>query len=726
MTALTHASAGRAGIKGLSTSFALSGVDMFAGPNGSAKSAHLLIVGVGVRGLACVESDSTREYLGPDLPAATTTLTFDVDGAEVKLHRDHSQSSRTKAFGLSDAQADEIVGAHVVRFDLADFVAGGTKGRQTVLDGVLQVAGASEMWTPTKIVDHVSRELSKVSEWNLQNPEDDEPQTDEQRNGADHPWLVLRAAHSLHSTDLPAWFATASSWYKGVYTTANAAQKQASAAADTAATEAEREAPAGSLRTARARVVKLEQDQAGVLAALATAKLRKDHTVAREAREAELVEQVGRCTAAKEQGEAALAKARDIASDLRTQGEPLLTATASAVSAATAARSALDAAVAASAAARDAQMTAATDAATVNAEVAVLEGLVSGLGGGSCLQCGAADPLGIGAKLSVAKGNQDDAGDALMDASTALLMADAHVNRARTARDDARKAHNAAQGASDTNAADLQRANKAVVDATERSGGAASALRMAEQALTSHQQAAGATDDADLSGDHDTMVARRDALAAELGNSARPEQGSARWDVEQHLAHNRRQAALQETIAARDAAVERFATVKKLGVILKETSAKIATDAYLPVCSAAQEMLDECGAGLLAVIRSEDDFGAIVDPKSWPAKHVAAAAKKTGALYVSWWSLSRSQRAILGVALATAFARLSGSMWRTVVIDDIEHIDDDHRGAVINGLAAMKMDARLDNVLLGMVAKERPDLGDDVQVHWLGDADGAA
>ena len=64
-----------AGLKGAAIADALSGCDLFAGPNGSGKRTRLIAVQAGLWGCAGTPTDSRRPWLG-ERPAARVELVF--------------------------------------------------------------------------------------------------------------------------------------------------------------------------------------------------------------------------------------------------------------------------------------------------------------------------------------------------------------------------------------------------------------------------------------------------------------------------------------------------------------------------------------------------------------------------------------------------------------------------------------------------------------------------
>jgi hypothetical protein len=133
----------------------------------------------------------------------------------------------------------------------------------------------------------------------------------------------------------------------------------------------------------------------------------------------------------------------------------------------------------------------------------------------------------------------------------------------------------------------------------------------------------------------------------------------------------------------------RWDAVRAVGESLRDLQATIARSAYVPICAAANTLTARASLPLAVEIRSEADFGAV----------------KPDGVYVPFWALSDSERAVVGVALAVAFARLSGAKWRVAIVDRLEALDADRLPRVLAALAALVTDGWIDNFLGAYVGR---------------------
>ncbi|HYD02578.1 MAG TPA: hypothetical protein VEB22_15230 [Phycisphaerales bacterium] len=212
-----------AGLKGQTFSAQLTGVDVFVGPNGAGKSTRLLAVLAGLRGLAETPSDSAREYLGPVLPTATVDLDFE----RARISRFLGDSHRTASARKADGIAEEVAGAHLVRWDLADLAAAAPSDRAKLLQRVCDLA--ADAWARDRLVAELRERLAPVAI----------------EEGAEPPAtirlleeLVAELASAAGGATTPSkWLAAALEWAKQEFTAANAAKRQAAATVDGLAAE---------------------------------------------------------------------------------------------------------------------------------------------------------------------------------------------------------------------------------------------------------------------------------------------------------------------------------------------------------------------------------------------------------------------------------------------------------------------------------------------------------
>ena len=703
---------GRDGVKGWTGRVTLGGCDSVTGPNGAGKSLLLLALDAGLHGLATSDTDTLtvakdgtvqpeRAYLG-ELPDATVVLTFDT-GAP--LVRKLSEGPRTKGAKVASQRAATLVGEGLVRWDLGDFSRAGSAARKAVFDQVLRVGGAGASWTGDRVLGGLCERL-------------DLPLVDVL--GGEGPLCDLIEQRPLDGAGVADWLQGAvalvgpgeGTWY----TTSNKAAGEAVVAVDAAQAALDQELPPGTLQQARQRVADLE-DRLGVLREEgATAQQRQRAVVTRETRTGELV-------AAVDAAQGRLDTARLAYRDAQATLTGLRGDTATLRAAVDEAQADLEAAGEKVSVSKVRVLTAISTAAqesgkatALSARVETLAGLVSGVGGSICRHCGEVDPLGLTEQLTESRVERDAAQVVADKAAGFLSTMERFRDSAQSKHTLAGERRATAGEALRRNADQITSQEAAVKRAASAVDEAEDAVKAAEDRLTAHQAEVVDTG----SGSLDTIKAEADALKALLGDEKEPAKDTARWTRNEHQAAVDRSAKLQAAIADREQKALRFEQTKALSAALKDIQSQVARDAYGPVCGAAQELLDECGAGLRVEIRSESDFGAHVDPAVWPARHLSRE------VYVPWWALSGAQRALVGVALAVAFARLGGSPWPAVVLDDFEHVDSRHRDRVIAGLSGMVASRRLANVLIGMVAEERPEEAEGVTLHWLGEDAGEA
>ena len=694
MTRLTSIKVnGKDGLKGWTGEEPVAPVQIFAGPNGRGKTTRLLALTAGLRGLADSQADTTRDYIGPDAPNVVVTLGFERDQKRVTLTRILSVTKTTTTeHKVSTERALAIVGPTVSRWDLGDFAAS-DKARKDILDGVVRAGGAAGAWTAERVREHLmgALEVEEIVKgeplWHLYDEHDATELSPAE-------WLA--AAIGTATTE-----GTKANWY----TVSNAKRTEAEATARTAAAKLEEEAPTGTLADARLRVSGLEGELREVQTALDVADQSARAVKQRGEREAVLVRALADAQDAKERAELAIQPAL-----VRVRGaEVQVTATfgkaEAATLAATTAHAALPALVAAADDARAAKGEAAKAHAAAEAGVATLARLVESAGG-NCRHCDGVDPIGLAEQLATAREAVVPIAEALGDATADAAIAEMHERRGRKAVTDAdaveRETGRLHQDALQT----LATATNDELAAKDGADRAATATTDAETRLAAHQ----AEEVAEVGGDLPTLQASRDALVAQLGDSAKPAQDTARWLVERHLTRSADERAHQEAIAGSEKAVDRFMRVKALGIALRELRTRISRDGFRPIEAAALPLLES--SGLALVFRSESDFGATVG--------------RDGGAYVSFWSLCDSDRSLVAAATATALATLSGAPWRAVIIDRLEAIDPPRLERFLAGVAGLVEVGQLDNFVGALRADECNACPEVVGVmgRWLGSTEG--
>ena len=385
-------------LKGQKRAFVLSGVDLFVGPNGSGKTTALLAIHAGLRGLAESPGDAVKPYIGPDREGATE-LTFDVG----TVSRDLSKT-RGKDATRADLEAERIAGAHLVRWDLADFAGGTERDREALLRRVLGSRSAADLVLP------------------------ESPLRAE----------LVKAVPLLGCTDAGAWLDKAITWTRTAYTEANAANKTAKEGAESAQ-QALGDAPPGMLSTAKEAAERLEREIAGLRGEASSAKREAEAAVKAEAnRQRAAVRHAALEAELVAIGESLHPDAPDLVV-LRIGVNTAKGTHQTAVMNSRAKGAEADAAKALLQAPRNALSAA---AARHNMLISLSTQVDS-----ACAHCGAPDPLGILGRLAASQAEVDAANDVLQDAEIDAGLAQRTAAKAGVAvgtADDALDAANAA------------------------------------------------------------------------------------------------------------------------------------------------------------------------------------------------------------------------------------------------------------------------------------------
>jgi len=707
---------GREGLKGWTGKVEFGGCDVFGAPSGSGKSIILLMVSAGLRGLASTDTDTERDFIGPR-PDVTVQLNWSETTPLSRRLKDGPRQK--KSWDAANERAAAIVGEHTVRWDLSDFTRSGDSARKKLFDQVLQVAGATDEWTTDRVLSGLCTRLDLSKSDVLVDMENVFVAKNPPPMNALRELVELQP---LEGADVGTWLLEATgivpssgskdSWQKK----ANDTRKEVEAAVKRVQGAMGETPPTGTLDAARSKVATLETDLTDVEKKLATITQAASAQESSQATTDQLVTAVGVAQAETDEAERELKTITQGHTAIKAQMPGRAATVETTKTELDAQAEALTKKEATVQAAHSKKTAAATALGKAEGQTAALDSLIDGEGDSTCLNCGAADPLGLESRLKFAHVRLDEATADMTRATSYLSTMERMRDKTKERHAAANKTHNDALEAVRTLEARTNAAERSQSNATRRQENASVALVTAEQNLQGHQQREAERSSAatGFTGDHETLQATRDALVAQLGDSKDPGEDTAHWIVAQHITHLERERNLQQLTVDREAAVARFEQVKALGRALKELQSEVARAAYVPVCAAAQELLDECGAGLRVEIRGEGDFGAYVDPAVWPARHL------TKEKYVIWWSLSGAQRALVGVALAVAFARLSGSPWPAVVLDDFQIIGASHRVRTLAGLSKMVQEDRLANVLIGWEMEELREMGEGVTLHWLG------
>ena len=391
-------------LKGQQRCVDLAPVLLVTGPNGSGKSTLLLAISAGLWGLAQSPTDPVRPYIGPER-SGLTELTFDVG----TIRRDLSQGSQAKDAQRATLEAERIAGAHLVRWDLADFATVSDTNREKLLRGICGNIQATSLKLP------------------------------------ESPLLGQLLRVERLEQDAGVWLERALKWTADRFTEYNAALKTATEGAKAAGEAAEKEAPPGTLSGAKEELERLQGEVAVLKAQQQTAQRDAAHVRATETRRQQAAER-----------HAAVEAERDQLAVQLQQPAPDVAGLKAALEAADAA---YQAAVQRNRAAQNAASQG--DAphkvlAKLESAKAGLEGQIAALEGQAavhCAHCGAADPLAIGAQIAALRGRLFGVEVDVEDAQAEALFADRAAQRRMEAYEAASAAELKAREAYDAAAA---------------------------------------------------------------------------------------------------------------------------------------------------------------------------------------------------------------------------------------------------------------------------------
>jgi len=671
------------GLKGQSFDEQLSGCDLFVGPNGSGKSTRLIAVQAGLWGCAGSPSDARRPFLG-DRPEATVELFYDCDGATKVLRRNLADAPRAgaKSTDRATAAAEVLVGEHVVRADLGDWVTDSPAKRDELLRRLCAAAG----WTAAQALTELRRQVGEKKD------------TAPAASRAIDALMRLTPATGEGSV----WLDKATTWASATLTTCNAQADTAGVEVVNAqqAQRAAPSAPAGGAVAARER--------------LAEARARRDALVASQATVLAAVREVREHTAEGQRlaerygaAETALTTARATLAQLEAAlggeiDERALTAARAALAVADRAD---DNAARRVREARSAHEAAVRSSADAEARADTLRDLLHHAGAPeetTCGACGAADPLGLRDLLTTFTAQAAAAGVAEAEAETALKVALDTAKRRTMALNEARAAVRSAESAVLSRQAEIARA-------VERAEAGGEVVKRAEARLAEatadldawRQRAAPAP--ASLAGtDPAEELAAIDATIAAAEAEGKACETAAALEL-----------AVQAAVAKRAAAEERLAGIRAVQASLKATSAALVLAGSAPVRTLADAALARMALPWTVETRAGSEV--------WVRGVDADVA-------LSFWALSDAERAIVALALAVAFVRLGQPRWPALILDGMERIDTAHLESVLHGLAEMVAAGELANVMGALVSDDPGEVPvvEGMTVHWLGMGTGAA
>lgn len=710
MRRLTEIHAAGEGVKGRAFDIALSGADLLAGPNKTGKSTVLLAVPIGLRGLSAAplnpkEGADGRVYLGPAKLDTEITLVFD-DGQ--RIVRDLSKPKGQEA-ARAAADADRLVGPHLVRYDLADFAGTTDSVRARLLEQACAAGAAAGGVTPAMMAAKVRDRLGlappperaddastpvgrSASLFSVTTGVPDPPKPEHVFTG------FLRACPPAGAPST--WLAKALEVTAKVFADANADQKAtASAAADKAA-DVSRETPTGNLIQARHRLAQAEEKRRVLGERMSARKAYSGLRATREAAERRLVEAATRAESVRVTVESTLER-------LRAAPDPadlpaLDAALEEAEALLTPGRSAVDRAQKVLLTAAQAKEQAIAALNRAKSRLSTLQG-ISG-DGLVCQHCGAEEPLDLTRLVADAQATVEAAQDASDDAEVDHTLATVDLRTASDALDMLTQARDDARVARQAGIAEVVKAEEALAAAEKDAVEAARAVEEANAALLAHRAAADASEEPDAGdvGDDEATEAQRLALDAEIKET--------KAIVEGHVRHAERTKAMQEAVAKREAALTRFEQVKALKAALLEVQDELARDAYIPLRDAANDLLGRASVSEAVYLVDASDFGATI-------------LVPDGTVNVPYASLSDSEKALVGCALAYAFAALSGSPWPAVLLDNLDAIDAERRPGVLQALAEMVQEGKIANFIGTMWCNNQDALPaiDGLTVTWTGE-----
>jgi len=693
--------AGNDGLNGRRFHFSLNKADIFVGPNASGKSTCLLAIHAGLRGISDAPLDlkkgsDPRAFIGMR-PDAEITLTWN----DATLSRNLSASKGRMVDG-PNLEADRIVGPHLVRVDLQDFAMASDTVRAKLLEQAC-AAGAGGASAASLVPDLCASLGIKVPE----PVKADGPGLfgGAVLNTAVHPFYDLLLAKPVDGATPSPWLEGALAWTGEAFAKANADVRTATAAVTEYEVAERTLAPLpGTLGRAESRLAELREDLARIDSAVLLRKARKEALASRAGEGERLVEAVGHAAMLLAEEEEALAAARAVPP---VDVPAAQTASDKAVEARDACRAAGVGARIASMAAEADRVEAGRRRDAAQTEIHTLQALAGDVGGVSlaCQHCSGADPLNLAGRIGLAEQAFVALLEALDDAEADATIATAAVNT-RIA------AFRTAEAAEATTRLALESARM-------RETGRLAGVKFSTDAIVIHKAAKEVAEDAFAAwqareeeatagtqgehGDEADVAERHASLTAEIAD--------ADAEVKEHVRQAERTRGQQAAIVRRETATARIEQVKAVKAALLALQAKFAQGAYAPLESAANELLERACVKERVVIKSESEFGAMV-----------MNAQGTERIFVNFWSLCGSERVLVGVSMAYAFAVLSRSPWPVVMLDALEVVDRVRLPTVVQALTQLAHEGKIANVILAMheVDYDKVIRIDGLTEHWLG------
>jgi len=649
------------GLKRQMFSVDLGGVDLFVGPNGVGKTTRLISIIAAMQGLASVNTDTRRIYLG-DLPANTeVTVTLD-DGRQ--LVRDLS-SNKSKASKEADGLAEKLIGRPPVSWDLRDF-AGATPGqRANVLDMVARAGGDLQQWDAERAQVETLEHLDNVRDYHAI-------------------WDKLTGALPTAKTG-SAWLEAAILWIVDEQRDTNAAQRNAYAYSERAKTQIgpKRVAPDETeIRQVRAELHAAQfrtQNATRAKAALKRhadegARLNKSLTTQMSAGKAlKVAETEPELSVVAQEAEVSRARAELEAPIPAWAGEDIAKLQAELER------------VHASVASAKVDHERATKA-MIEARAAAEE--YSSVAAKRCESCGSLVPA--------AQRQARDLADKMSDASYKVRRIEADIPAVYAEGGRLEASIKRATKGKSSHVSDitysreqaLQRAVTALEHRQAEQGDALGAWEARESVRTTSLEAARSTY-RETKASLEAWETSTPPQVPEVVDTAAAKARLKTLETEQRAYEGYLIRSEQSVNAAKAAigVVEKWETVKALQKGLKETRDELAASAYRPIEEAAQKLTEGAHGLLVPFFRGPSEYGAIIDGQEVP-----------------YHGLSESEEKITSACLVYAFSVVSHQPVKLVVIDGIEVIRD-HLLDLLAALVAAQARGDVDNIMLTMATK---------------------
>lgn len=642
------------------------GVTLIAGPNGSGKSARLLNITAGLWGLASTATDDAREYLGDDAPQATTALVFDTGAV---LARDHSQGPRTQAHKALTTKAEALVGKQPMRWDLADFVRATDSARAAVLTAAVQAAQVQGEWDPEALVATWRREEAFAG---LEDT------------------LLDKAVAKAGDMDSADWLERTAKWAAGHAKAANSAKRSAKATLDRLSAS-EADVPRGTLPKARKRLEAARAAMAELQGAIASEEGWKTQHAAWTAEKKRCTEAAQRIEDEIQRLETQESKALDRLGEL---GDPLDADEWEQKEAeARAAALKLDAQVEELCARLDRLPQA-------DAEPPEVEGWTWQAEGewhqGSVTVTLDEDPASVVVDpgehhlvvypipVAIVRHLLDVHNAEQIEAEREQLKADLEKAQAQLTRKQASHARRARR---------LRRAHAQVEARADRDQARG---ELAEKKQEREQAAAALSE-------WSKVEPQRPVVDRTRITAAQAELTQAEANVEAHVRAEEHESNLRQARADLTAQTVRWKQAKALKQLCEQERHRMAGAAFAPICEAANDFLQRVEPTWSVYVHSASDLGICKDGET-----------------VNMWALSKSERALLGAALAIALAQLMRRPWKVLLLDDVENMDEGRLPKVLAALVALCESGALDQAILAQATRVLPEPVDGVSVHWLG------